>query len=67
MMILTDVVPPKARKYVYAVLALASLALTAYKANDGDWLEMAAFILASLGFGTATANTPTDYVGEHRA
>ncbi len=56
MQILT-VIPAKYRKYVYAALALAALVLTAYKASEGDWLEMAAFILGALGFGTATANT----------
>ena len=58
--LLTDVLPPKVRKYVYAALAVAALALSAYKASDGDWLEFAGLLLGSLGFGTATANTKVD-------
>ena len=55
---LTDVLPPNVRKYVYAVLAVAALALGAYKASGGDWLEFAGLLLGSLGFSTAAANTP---------
>lgn len=54
---LTDVLPPKVRKYVYAVLALAALSLAAYKASEGDWLEFAGLLLGSLGFSTASSNT----------
>lgn len=57
---LTDVLPPEVRKYVYAVLALAALALAAYKASEGDWLEFAGLLLGFLGFGTANANTNTE-------
>lgn len=53
---LTDVLPPAVRKYVYALLALAALALAAYKASNGDWLEFAGLLLGSLGFGTAGSN-----------
>lgn len=51
-------IPPKARLYVYALLTLAALGLSAYKATEGDWVEFAATLLASLGFGTAASNTP---------
>lgn len=54
---LTDVLPPTARKYVYAALFLAGLGLAAYKASEGDWVEFSATLLASLGFGTAASNT----------
>ena len=54
---LTNVLPPEVRKYVYAVLALAGVALAAYQATEGDWLEFAVLLLGSLGFGTANANT----------
>ena len=53
------VLPATARKYVYAVLALAALALAAYKAAHGDWVEFSGLLLGSLGFGQATANTDT--------
>jgi hypothetical protein len=55
---LTDVLPPTARKYVYAILATAALGLAAYQASQGDWLQFAGLLLGSLGFGTASSNTP---------
>ena len=36
MNILTDVIPPAGRKYVYAIVALASLAWSAYEASGGN-------------------------------
>jgi uncharacterized membrane protein YhhN len=54
---LLDVLPAKARKYVYAILALVALALAAYQVSDGDWLVFAGLLLGSLGFGTAASNT----------
>lgn len=53
---LTDVLPPKARKYVYAALTLASIGLSVYKASHGDWAEFSAGLLTALGFGTAASN-----------
>lgn len=67
MQILT-VIPTRYRRYVYAVLGLAALALSAYKASQGDWLEMAGIVLGSLGFGVAASNTPdngTGYAARH--
>jgi|SoimicmetaTmtLPB_FD_contig_101_38923_length_1151_multi_3_in_0_out_0_2 hypothetical protein len=60
MTVLTDVLPPKARKYAYAGLGLGALVLGAYKASGGDWLEFAGLVLGSLGFGTAASNTPVE-------
>jgi hypothetical protein len=57
-------IPPKARLYVYAVLSLAALGLSAYKASEGDWLEFAGLFLGSLGFGTAASNTPARILGK---
>lgn len=56
MNILTDVLPPQVRKYVYAALALAAIVLGVYQASDGDWLLFAANLLGALGFGTAASN-----------
>lgn len=50
-------IPANVRRYAYAVLMLAALALSAYKASGGDWLEFAGLLLGSLGFGTAASNT----------
>jgi hypothetical protein len=58
---LTDVLPPKARKYVYAVLALAAVVLGVWQASDGDWLLFAANLLGALGFGTAASNVKAGY------
>lgn len=66
MNILTDVLPAKVRKYVYAALALAALVLAAWQASDGDWLLFAANLLGALGFGTAASNTPTRPADEQR-
>lgn len=49
-------IPAKARLYVYALLTVAALALSAYKASEGDWIEFAGILLGSLGFGTAASN-----------
>lgn len=49
-------IPAKARLYVYALLTVAALALSAYKASEGDWVEFAGVLLGSLGFGTAASN-----------
>lgn len=49
-------IPAKARLYVYALLTVAALALSAYKASEGDWIEFAGVLLGSLGFGTAASN-----------
>lgn len=56
---LTDVLPPTVRKYVYAVLFLVGLGLATWKAADGDWVEFAAALTTSLGFGMAGSNTNT--------
>lgn len=53
---LLTAIPPKVRAYVYLLLGLAALVLSAYKASQGDWLEFAGLILGGLGFGTARAN-----------
>ena len=57
-------IPPKARLYVYAALTLAALALGAYKAAEGDWLEFVGLLLGSLGFGTAASNVQPTILGK---
>lgn len=54
---LTDALTPTARKYVYAVLFVVGLVLTAWRAADGDWLQAVAVLVASLGGpGMAASN-----------
>jgi hypothetical protein len=45
--------PPSVRTWVYLVLGLVALAIGAYQASDGDWLQAVALLLGSLGFATA--------------
>lgn len=55
--VLTDVIPAKARKYVYAALFLVAIVYGAVKATGGDWFEAVGLVLGALGFGTAVSNT----------
>ena len=59
-----EAIPPAVRLYFYAALSLAALALGAYKATEGDWLEFSLLLLGSLGFGTATTHTPGKILGK---
>lgn len=54
---LTDIIPAKARRYVYAVLWLTALVFGTWRATDGDVVTFVAALLAALGFGTAQSNT----------
>lgn len=54
---LNDIIPADYRKVAYAVFTLVALALVAFKATQGDWLDFAVALLTSLGFGTAASNT----------
>ena len=57
---LFDVIPAKARKYVYAVLALVALVFTVYQASNGDWVQFVAGLVAALTGATAASNTNTE-------
>lgn len=61
---LNDIVPPRHRKRVYALLALSALVLAAYKASEGDYLEMVTYIVTSLVGTTAASNTSEPEVDE---
>lgn len=63
---LDEIVPARHRRRVYALLALLALALAAYKATQGDWLEFASYVLGVLGFSTATSNTRDTVAGAGR-
>lgn len=56
--LLRDVLPPAARKYVYAVLALVALVWGIWQASGGDWGQFVAALVASLTGALAASNTP---------
>lgn len=61
---LTDVIPAKARKYVYAVIALASLVFGVWQASDGDWKAFVGGLIVALVNATAASNTPARILGK---
>lgn len=54
---LTDLIPAKYRKAVYALAALAGLVGAAYKAAHGDWTAFGENLGGSLIFALAHQNT----------
>jgi hypothetical protein len=57
---LFDVIPAKARKYVYAVLALAAIVFSAYQASNGDWAQLVGGLIVALTGATAASNTAVE-------
>lgn len=55
--VLVDVIPAKARKYVYAALTLAAIVYGVWQASDGDWGKVIGATIVALINGMATANT----------
>jgi len=53
---LTDVLPPKARQYVYAAVTLAAIGWGAWQVSGGDWQEFAGALIAALVTATAASN-----------
>ena len=54
---LTDLLPPHVRRYAYAVVFLAGLAIAAWQAAGGDWTAFAGALIASLTGALAASNT----------
>lgn len=54
---LTDVIPAKARKYVYAAIALLALLYTVWSAANGDWTQFVGGLVVALSHSTAASNT----------
>lgn len=50
--------PPAVRLWAYVVLGILFLAFTAWQASEGDWAKAVAYFFGSLGFATASSNTP---------
>lgn len=53
---LYEVMPAKARKYVYALLSLAALVFAVYQASDGDWALLVGGLITALTTATAASN-----------
>jgi TRAP-type C4-dicarboxylate transport system permease small subunit len=56
---LTEILPTKARKILYAVLFVAALGFAAWQAADGDWTAFAGGLITALFGATAASNTGT--------
>lgn len=56
---LTDLIPAKYRKYVYAVVALAAFVYGVYEASNGDWKQFAIGLVGAAASALAHANTNT--------
>lgn len=58
--VLTDVIPVRARKHVYAALTLAAIVFGVYQASDGDWRSFVGGLIVALTTATAASNTHPD-------
>lgn len=56
---LTDILPARWRKYVYAVVALAALVWGVWQASGGDWQLFVGGLITALVTATAASNTPS--------
>lgn len=57
---LVNVLTPKVRAVLYAILFVAALVFAIYQASDGDWLEFTGSLIASLlGLVAASNASPT--------
>lgn len=61
---LTDIIPAKHRRRVYAIVTLAAVVFGAWQASDGNWATFAGSVLTALTTGMATANTQAGDGGE---
>ena len=59
MNVLTDVIPARYRRYVYAVVTLAALIWGAWEASQGDWQVFVGTLIGALVTATAASNTPS--------
>jgi hypothetical protein len=57
---LTDLIPAKYRRYVYAIAALLAFAYGVWQAVDGDWRQFAISLIGSAVTALAHANTAAD-------
>ena len=55
---LTDLIPARYRKYLYAVAFVAGIVLAAYQANGGDWRATVGYLIGAVLAALAHGNTP---------
>ena len=55
---LTDLIPAKYRKYLYALAFLASFVYAAYEANGQDWKRTGGALVTAVIAALAHSNTP---------
>lgn len=64
---LTDVLPPVARKILYAVVFVLALLFGLWQASKGNWEEFIGSTLVALVNLLAASNTPAPVAGRHGA
>lgn len=64
---LTDALPPKVRKYLYAALFVGAIGFSAYQAAGGDWRQFIGGLFTALVSATAASNVDTPDPGEDGA
>jgi len=65
---LTNVLTPKVRAWLYAVLFVASTAFAVWQASDGDWKKFVGGVFAALmGLVAASNASPTPTKAGRRA
>lgn len=57
MNLLVDIIPPKARRYVYGTASLVLLGYGAWQAADGDWRALIGVLIGGPVAALAHANT----------
>ena len=55
---LTDLIPAKYRKYLYALAFLASFVYAVYEANGQDWKATVGALIGAVLAALAHSNTP---------
>lgn len=67
MNVLHDIIPRKARKYVYAAVAAIALVWSLFEASNGDWKQFTGGLIGALVSIMAAGNTPaaSTYSAEH--
>lgn len=65
--LLHELLPAKARKIVYALMALVVIVWGIYEASQGDWGQFVGGVVVMLSSLMAASNIQDDHTGRHRA